>query len=74
MESHDIELERRAQESTVTDMSRTCRRKSYDFCDGKKGAIQLADKSEMKKDNGSHGEQSWARRREHIYPFELIAS
>jgi len=28
----------------------------------------------MKKDNGSHGEQSWARRREHIYPFELIAS
>jgi hypothetical protein len=29
---------------------------SYDFRDGKKGAIKPADKSEMKTDNGSHGE------------------
>lgn len=31
---------------------------SYDFRDGKKGAIKPADKSEMKTDNGSHREQS----------------
>jgi hypothetical protein len=33
-------------------------RQSYDFRDGKNGAIKQADKSEMKTDNGSHGEQS----------------
>ena len=37
---------------------------SYDFRDGKNGAIQLADKSEMKTDNGSHGEQSSGSRSE----------
>jgi hypothetical protein len=37
---------------------------SYDFRDGKNGAIQLADKSEMKMDNGSHGEQSSGSRSE----------
>jgi len=30
MESHDVAMERRAQESTVTDMSRTCRRVTVD--------------------------------------------
>jgi hypothetical protein len=38
--------------------------KSYDFRDGKKGAIQPADKSEMKTDNGSHREQSSGSRPE----------
>jgi len=37
---------------------------SYDFRDGKNGAIQLADKSEMKTDNGSHAEQSSGSRSE----------
>jgi hypothetical protein len=37
---------------------------SYDFRDGKNGAIQLADKSETKTDNGSHGEQSSGSRSE----------
>jgi len=31
---------------------------SYDFRDGNNAAIQLADKSEMKTDNGSNGQQS----------------
>jgi hypothetical protein len=37
---------------------------SYDFRDDKNGAIQLADKSEMKTDKGSHGEQSSGSRSE----------
>jgi hypothetical protein len=37
---------------------------SYDFRDDKNGAIQLADKSEMKTDKGSHGEQSSRSRSE----------
>jgi hypothetical protein len=37
---------------------------SYDFRDGKKGAIKPADKSEMKTDNGSHREQSSGSRPE----------
>src|SRR6476469_5779397 len=37
---------------------------SYDFRDGKNRAIPLADKSEMKTDNGSQGEQSSGSRSE----------
>jgi len=37
---------------------------SYDFRDGKNGAIQLADKSEMKTGNGSRGKQSSGSRSE----------